>query len=99
MRALAPALVEAQRELQKQLTQVLSRVKGDQTWTAQHLRNALSQVESAITAIKHAESRMGQVLVKQQDVARAAAHRHLVTELQKFAVHFGDSVIPVPFVQ
>ncbi len=99
LRALTPVLVEAKRELARDLARWLDQApSGDARFTAQRYRQALVAIESALDVIgKRLPVELEGALLAQGDAAAALSVTHLRREILLFSAHFGVAVRPVSF--
>lgn len=96
LRAMIPALVQAERELSSDLAGLVGGL-GD-GYNAQRLRRALVQVRGSMNAINSVRQEMLQELVKAGARAGQLSTTHLAKELAKFSIHFDATITPVPLV-
>ncbi len=97
--ALASTLHKAQVELEKDMRRYLSTVDGNQKFTMQQYRNAITQVRGALEEIEHLAPGMKQTLDYGSDQAGAMAVRHVEMELVQFSHKFDLTINPVPLLQ
>lgn len=97
LRALVPVLEEAEKELRRDLARWLARAtNGAERFTAQHYRNALIQIQSALAAAARMEKPVAGALVAGGRAAGRLATGHLKAELEVFGQVFQHSVRPIP---
>lgn len=99
LRALAPALHDAQLELEQSLRKWLSTTNGDTRFDAQQKRNALAQVRGAIDELTGLEPQLAQAMLHGSDRSGMLATRHVQQELAAFSKLFGHEQRPIPLVQ
>jgi SPP1 gp7 family putative phage head morphogenesis protein len=95
LRAVAPILVEAEREVQRDLAVWLRTVKGTQRFTAHELRRVLAQLRRALLEIKRLDPALYVSLQRLSNTAGALATRHVTESLSKLSVVFKSSLSPV----
>lgn len=105
LRALAPALRDAFKELKAELAAVIGDGKEDR-FTAQNYRRALLQLRPALDNLRDLEPKMVKQLVGGHRAAEDLAHQHLVDTFKFFQEHghpdetgFAKSLFPVPVRQ
>jgi SPP1 gp7 family putative phage head morphogenesis protein len=99
MRALAPVLRQAERELEKDLTAWLKTLDGEERFTAQQMRVALLQVRRSLKAVEKAVPALRNGIRKGAARAAALAQQHIQREAAFFSVRFGQSLNPIPILE
>lgn len=94
-----PVLRQAQRELEDQLREWLSREQGATTFTAQRYRNALLAVRRADETIQHIQPTTEDALWVGADTAGHLATAHLHRELVQFGHIFEGTIQPIALDQ
>lgn len=97
MRALIPALVQAERELAADMANVVG-MFGRGKYSAQMLQRALVQVRGAMNAIEKVRPEMRGVLAHAGRAAGSMATRHLARELQQFSAMFDKTLEAIPII-
>lgn len=93
VRALGPVMVQAQKELGRQLQQWVQRVPdGSLRWTAWKYRAAVLQLQSGVAAL---EQSMRTRLTRAGAEAQRLSIDHMVSEVARFSSVFGDQLPPV----
>lgn len=97
LRALIPVLAHAERELTKDLAELVQDFGGGR-YSAQMLRRALVQVRGALNAVEQLRPEMRNALVAGGRQAGTMATRHLQRELAMFSRIFGGTIQHIPVV-
>jgi SPP1 gp7 family putative phage head morphogenesis protein len=95
LRAIAPILVEAEREVQRDLAKWLATVKGADRFTAYELRRVLAQLREALEKIRQVDPALYAALRRTSNVAGALATRHVTDSLSQLSTIYGSSLSPV----
>lgn len=97
VRSLLPVLAEAERELKRDLEAWLRKSPAnDASFTAQHYRQALLQLQGSMAAIKRLEPAMYRALVDGAGHAGELAGKHLREVVEKGQLTYQGSVTPLP---
>jgi hypothetical protein len=94
IQALLPALLDARKELQRDLTEWLKGVDGRERYTAQAHRRGLVAIESALGVIAQMRPELQHELLEAMKAGGELAGSHLRMELQRFGDLFGESIRP-----
>jgi SPP1 gp7 family putative phage head morphogenesis protein len=95
---LAPIMLEAQRELQRDLAEWLARhpVDGAQRFTAQHYRGLLVQINGVLRRLRAKSPEVAALLTHHGLRAKELSLGHIRLELEQFGAKFGGAVNPLP---
>ena len=99
LRAIAPALQEAERRLAKDLERFLNTTDGAERYTAQMQRRALYQIRGALDAIHEARPEVFRQMNAAGEKARKLAQAHLQRELALGSFKFDKTLTPIPLAQ